>query len=197
VTAPPPLNPPPPQLTPEHLNQLTAARERLKKVRRAISVAKFDGWSVAIFGAFTAVLSIPNIVGILLGIGMGAVAYVELSNAERVRKLEPDALKTMGINQLAFAGGLILYAIYSLLTMGKDVGADLSSVGSLDPSTLQTAGNLARMIMILVYGTLILVAIFGQGSLALYYFSRRKLLEKYKEETPPWIIAMQEAGVSL
>ena len=55
----------------------------------------------------------------------------------------------------------------------------------------------ARLIMIAVYGCLMAVAVFGQGSMVLYYLTRRKHLKDYVAQTPPWIIQMQREGVGM
>jgi hypothetical protein len=57
--------------------------------------------------------------------------------------------------------------------------------------------SLARLLGVLVYGTLAAVAIFGQGGTALYYFTRRKHVEAYLRETPQWILDAQRAGMPM
>ena len=37
-----------PPLSPEHLWQIAEARKSSKKIRRAVSVARFDGWTLAL-----------------------------------------------------------------------------------------------------------------------------------------------------
>jgi hypothetical protein len=41
------------------------------------------------------------------------------------------------------------------------------------------------------------VAIFVEGGMALFHFSRRKVVEAYIRETPQWIVEAQRAGVPL
>ena len=48
-----------------------------------------------------------------------------------------------------------------------------------------------------MYGTLAAVAIFVQGGTALYYLSRRRLIEQYLRETPAWIVQAQRAGMPM
>ena len=57
-------------LTPEQLTELADARRRGTKIRRAISVAKFDAWTIAIFAGFTLMSAIFSWSGAVLGIGM-------------------------------------------------------------------------------------------------------------------------------
>jgi hypothetical protein len=56
---------------------------------------------------------------------------------------------------------------------------------------------LSKLITYLIYGTLAMVAIFGQGGTALYYLSRRRYVEDYARQTPQWIIQAQSAGLPM
>jgi hypothetical protein len=53
------------------------------------------------------------------------------------------------------------------------------------------------MISHAVYGSLILIAVFAQGSMALYYFTRVRLIRNYVAITPEWIVTLQKAGFAL
>jgi hypothetical protein len=46
----------------------------------------------------------------------------------------------------------------------------------------------------LLYGTVIAVAVFGQGGTALYYFSREKHIRQYVQTAAPWVVEMQRSG---
>src|SRR6185503_12458299 len=78
-----------PGLTPDQLRQIADARLRSKKIRKGVSVAMFDGWTVGLFGGLTLLFGMFSPVGALLGAGMIAVAYVELRGAKRMRLLDP------------------------------------------------------------------------------------------------------------
>jgi len=95
-------------LTEEHLRQLAAARKAARKLRRAITVASFDGWTVGVFAALTLLTGLTDPSGLLMGAGMGAVAFVELRAASRLRRLETGVTRTLGFNQLALAGIFIV-----------------------------------------------------------------------------------------
>ena len=208
VTAPPapptPAPPPPPPpfagLSPEHLRQLTEARQRATKIRRAISVAKFDGWSVGMFGALTFLVGAISFswIGLLLGGGMLAVAWVEFRGADRLRRLDAGATKSLAFNQLVLGGLLLTYAIYSLWGVyhTHDPAFDeLRGMGNVPG--IGDIDNIAHLIGLLIYGTLAAVAIFGQGGTALYYHTRRRHIESYLRDTPPWIVEAQRAGMPL
>lgn len=188
-------------LTPQQLQDVAAARQRAGKLRRAVSVAKFDAWGVAIFGGLTLLGSLVSfsVIGTALGIGMAIVAYVEFKGIERLRQLDPTAANTLGRNQLFFGGLLLLYAIYSLFSIYHDNSPPFG--GALSSADAAAIGldvtSITRMAGWLVYGTLAFVAITVQGGTALYYFSRRRYIEQYASETPQWIIDAQRAGLPM
>lgn len=192
-----------PQFTPENLRELEIAKRGARKVRRAVFTANFDGWTIAIFGALTLMMGFTNWLNILLAFAFGVVAYVELRNAARLKRLQADAAKNLGFNQLGLAAVLILYACWQMYAAAHTT-ITAASLGISDPDVTQAFGNiqaqaqpLVQMIMHAIYGALIVIAVFGQGSMALYYFSRVRLVRDYVAKTPQWIIKLQEAGVSL
>jgi len=188
-----------PTLAPEQLRDLADARKRSKPIRSAITVAKFDGITVALFGGLTFLsVAFGSIWGLILGAGMCTIAYIELQGAQRLRRLDVTAPKTLALNQVCLGLLLLSYAIYSIFTAGASIDATLKEAG---PDVTNMFGNdiksLTQLITFLVYGTLAAVAIFGQGGTALYYLSRRKYIEAYLAQTPPWIIQAQQAGMPM
>jgi hypothetical protein len=198
------VNPvPPPQavvpveqspLSAEHLRQMSDARLRAKKVRRCVSVANFDGWSVGAFGGLTLLFGMFSFWGWFLGAGMLISAYVELTTVSRVKRLEPNAARRLGWNQIALAGLLLTYAGWSLYqsVYGPDLLASAAAEVPEAADMLAPYSGLARMISVAVYVGLACVAVFAQGGTALYYFSREKHIRAYREQTPAWIVEMQQ-----
>jgi hypothetical protein len=186
-------------LSPEHLQQLATAHQRARKIRRALAVAQFDGWTVAIFAGLTLLFGIFSPVGLLIGLAMAAVAFFEFRGAAQLRRLDLDAPKRLALNQLFFGSVLLAYAIYALWKVFYTHNPQLDQV----TQSLRDAGvqldlrQLERTIALLIYGALAAVAIFGQGGTALYYFTRRKHLESYLRDTPPWILQAQRAGLPI
>lgn len=183
-------------LSAEHLRQVQDARTRAKKVRRCITVAQFDGWSVGVFGALTLLFGVFSPVGWVLGGGMLAVAYVELSTVERVKRLESAAARRLGCNQLALSALLLAYAgwrLYGAL-WGPDPLASTIAAAPEAAQMLAPYSSIARMITAAVYVALACVAIVAQGGTALYYFTREKHIRAYREQTPGWIVQMQQSG---
>lgn len=188
-----------PILTAEQLRELDTARESGRRIRRAVSAALFDAWSIGIFAALTFLLSLGSVWGMGMGLLMGVIACVEFREAQRLRRLDASALRRLALNQLALAALLIVYAVWNLLDPGIE-SALRRALPADDPQIRSLVGSieqLVRIISTLVYGTLILVAVAVQGSMAAYYLSRSKYVREHLRRTPQWIIQMQQAGISL
>lgn len=208
VTPLPPISPAPPiaapQLSPENVAQLHAARSAMAKIRRAASIASFDGWTIGVFGALTLLVGLTDPTSIIMGLGLLAVAFVELRFGARLRQLEPGAARALGWNQIALGSLLVAYAAWRLTAVlhgrGGGGGGEYADIIGSDPQLarmLEPVEGLTRLVMTAVYTTLIGVGLLGQGSLALYYFTRQAHVRTYLVQTPPWIIEMQRAGMSL
>jgi hypothetical protein len=189
-----------PHLSPENLQQLQVARLAMRKVRRAASMAAFDGWTVGSFGALTFLLGLPDLSSILLGLGMVAIAFVEIRGGNRLKRLDASAARMLAWNQVVLGTLLLIYSLWRIFAVMRAPSGYGEALAGSDPQLqemLAPVEGLTRVVMMTVYAALIAIAIFGQGSMALYYYSRRKHVESYLTHTPPWIIAMQRAGVSV
>jgi hypothetical protein len=185
-----------PQLTEENLRDLHAAATAMRRIKRTVSIATFDGWSIGIFAVLTWLCGTTDPVNIIMGLGMGAIAAVELTGAKRLRRLDPRAARMLALNQLALASLLIGYAVWRLFAVTHE-GATASLLGAVDPEVLNMVGPidaLARQISLVLYGGVIAIALLGQGGMALYYATRAKMVAAYVTQTPPWIVEMQRAG---
>ena len=196
VVAPVPAPAHAPTLTPDHLQQLAAARARGRKIGRAVGVARFDGWSVATFAFLTALFGLTSPSSLLLGGLMGLIAFIELRAAGRLRRLEPEAARTLGINQIALGSLLVAYAtwrIYCELT-GAGAYAEIAATDVQLAEMLKPVEDLTRLVTLALYGGLISFAILAQGAMALYYFTRAGHVRDYVTQTPPWVVTVQQTG---
>lgn len=183
-------------LTPEHLQQLAAAQARGRKIGRAVGVARFDGWSVATFAFLTVLLGLTSPSSLLLGGLMVLIAFVELRAARSLRRLEPGAARTLGINQIALGSLLVAYAtwrIYCELT-GAGAYAELAATDVQLAEMLKPVEDLTRLVTLALYGGLISFAILAQGGMALFYFTRARHVRDYVTQTPAWVVTVQQTG---
>jgi hypothetical protein len=178
-------------LSAEHLEQLRAAQARGAKVRRAIAVARFGGWSVGIFGGLTLLFGILTVPGWVMGLGLIVAAVGEFSGAAGLRRFDPIACRRLAYNQLFLAGLLIVYAalgVYSSL-WGPDPLAETSSAASPDVAALIAPySSVMRNLMAGVYAAVAIAAVAAQGGTAWFYFTREKYVRAYLAETPAWVV---------
>lgn len=184
-----------PASTEQIQKDLADARLAAKKIRRAATYATFDAWTVGIFGALSFVSGLfGGMSAVLLGAAMVIIAYVEFKGVTRIRQLDHTVAKTLAYNQLALSAVLIIYALWSLHsipTMSSVSGELGQSADLIDSSEVD---SWLRMGWFLLYGTVIAVAVFGQGGTALYYFSREKHIRQYVQTAAPWVVEMQRSG---
>ena len=182
-------------LSPEQLHALNVGQTLYRPIGRAVSYARFDGWSVAVFAILTGGCGITSPTTLILGVGMGAVAWYELRQASRVASADRSAPKRLALNLLALSALLVGYAVVRLF-QGIDAGELAMIRGQLaaaDPAMADMVESMATLISRLVYGTLIVVSICLQGGTALFYHSRRKAVEAYLRGTPEWVRTINRA----
>ena len=192
----PPRPPPAPVLSEHHLRQLAAARLTGRKIGRAVAIARFDGWSIAVFAGLTLLFGFTSVAGVVMAAGLGVIAFFELRGAAALRRLEPAAARSMGINQLALGALLIGYAlwrIYRELT-GPGQYAEYAAADPQLGQMLAPIENLTRVVALAANAGLIAVSVLAQGGLAAYYFSRVKHIHAYLAQTPAWVVAVQKSG---
>jgi hypothetical protein len=183
----------------EHLRQLAWARQAGRKVHRAAGVARFDAWTIAIFGVLTFLFGITDPPSAALGLAMGAVAFVEFRGCARLRALDSRAARTLGINQLVLASALIAYALWRLHVEMNGPGpfAEYKAVDPGIADMLKPYEGWVLQITKLVYLGIIVIALCAQGGMAVYYFTRRKHIDAYRAQAPQWILDLQRAGVTI
>ena len=193
-----PLPAPAPGLTAEHLQQLAAARELGAKIHRAVILARINGWTTAVFSGLTVLGSLLSPGGLLLGLGMGVISWVEFRGAAGLRRLDRTTPGKLALNQGVFALMLFLYGAINLILiwnnpnpLAGEAGADRQLAEMLAPYE-----GMAKSVYLAVYGGIILAALTGPALIAVYYWSRRKYIEAYLQQTPAWIQQLQKAGMN-
>jgi hypothetical protein len=186
---------PPDPFSPEIVHELELARLRGRKIRRAAGVASFTGWTVSICAAVTLLFGIFSITSLLLGGALAVVGYNEFSGAKMLRRLDLRAPRRLGFNQIGLCGVLIVYSLWSIhstLAAPSPYAAVLASEGQA-AGMLGSIEQLQTTVTLVVYGSLIIVSIVFQGSMAWYYFTRGRYIKTYISETRPCIVDLQRA----
>ena len=185
-------------LSEDNLRELNAARAALRKLRRAAWLSKGDGWTMIIFAVLTFVGGLGSWSGVIMGVFFAFTGWIELRGSAQLRRLDPDGARRLGFNQITCGCGLGVYAIWQLCDelMGHGLtSAVMAQVGGMAATNTTAVAGLVHECVVALYVSLLLIAIFGSGLLAIYYFTREKYVRAYLAETPTWIIHLQQAGV--
>ena len=176
------------------MRELTDARAAHKYIRRAVAVANFDGWSIAVFAFLNCLCGFTDLTSMIVGLAMGAMAFVEIRGASQLRRLDETAPRRLGFNQVLLGMLLCAYAVWQIYQYLHAPSA-LAAVTQADPRVGKRFEDMFRSLAVALYGSLIIFAIVAQGGAALFYFTREKYIRTYRQRTPAWIIQMQQAGV--
>ncbi|MGB2820080.1 MAG: hypothetical protein WBF17_03805 [Phycisphaerae bacterium] len=190
-------------LSPEHLAELAQADRRARKVRKAGGMAMFNGCTVAffaggclLFAAISPLFGEVDVEALVMAAGLGVVAWNEFRGRRLIRRFDTRACRLLGWNQLGLMALLIGYCAWQIAgaLFGPSPYADAMAREPMLASTLGPIGNLHKMLTIAIYGGVIAGTIVFQGLNAVYYFTRRKLLLAYLNETPPWVVEIQRCS---
>src|SRR5947207_285270 len=118
-------------LTPEQLRALVDVSRRARKIRRAGAVARFGGWTGAVFAAITLVSAVFSFAlsTVFIGAGLALVAAGEFHGAALLRRLDPRGPRHLALNQVLLAAVLCGYAAWCLIA---GPGAVQQSSGSAE-----------------------------------------------------------------
>ncbi|MHC4766382.1 MAG: hypothetical protein ACYTF2_14895 [Planctomycetota bacterium] len=83
-------------LTNEQLVAITQARRQGRKISRAATVAAVSGWTLAVFAFLTLLFGLFSLTSLLLGVGLGIVAYIELRGSRELRRFDETAPRRLG-----------------------------------------------------------------------------------------------------
>jgi hypothetical protein len=181
-----------PAVSEEQLRALAWARQQSRRISRAALVAGISGWTLAVFSLLTLLGGLFSLPSLLLGVGLAAVAYRELRGSKGLRAMDPAAPGRLGVNQLVLGAMILAYAAWGMaqaLTAASPYESYLQAGGPVAES-LAPIDRLHRMVTFAFYAAVICVSVVAQGSLAAYYFTRRRHVLDFLRETPAWIVDM-------
>lgn len=187
----------PATLTADQMRDLHNARARMKRIRRAIGMAKLDGWSLAVFAALSLLCGgWSSFTGIFIIAGLAATAFFELRAVRKLERLEPRAPLLLCWNQLALAAVLIVYGAWHLVFPPPLPPEILAQKKDLDQLGLDVGGIYGSINSALYYGVIAL-ALACQVPMAFFYLRRRRVVEDYVAQAPAWVVKMQAQGFGI
>lgn len=181
--------------------QVATANKQAKKIRRAASVAGFNGWATGFFAVCSLPFAFFSLTGFLVTAGLGLVAYNEFRGRKRLLAFDQESPAFLGWNQVGFLLLIILYScwmLYSGLAGESSFALEMQNnpeLGMVFESSEQF-DQAYRLLVVAIYGTVILVSTIFQGWNAIYYFTRRKLVAAYVRETPNWVLDLQKLSAA-
>jgi hypothetical protein len=127
---------------------------------------------------------------LLLGAGLGIVAWVELRGARGLRSLDDMAPRRLGFNQIALGAMIVVYCTWGMwqAIAGPGPYDSYIAAGGDTAEMMEPIDRLHRSITSAFYALLICVSVVAQGCASLYYFTRRRHLIDYVNKTPAWVI---------
>ncbi len=179
--------------------EVTAGRDRAKKVRRAAGVAGFNGWTIGIFAALSAPFALFSVEGFALTAGMAFVAYNEFRGRRRLLQFDEKAPSFLGWNQVGFLALLVGYCLWMMITglFGpSQIAAELNAKPELREilGSAEEIEGVYRLAVLGFYTLVIALCAVFQGGNAIYYFTRRKHVKAYVQSTPAWVRQVQSEG---
>lgn len=183
-------------LSPEHREQFAQAQLRRKKINRAQKIAAFNAWCFTVFAVFSLLFAFFSLTSLIAGIALAGLAYNEFRGRRQLALLNPAGPQTLGINQVICCLLIALYCGVQLYRTITGPGAYAQAVEQ-NPELADMLAPMADLIQtatIATYGLVFIIGVAAQGLTAWYYFSRKRHLDDYLEQTPDWVLDLERAG---
>jgi hypothetical protein len=170
-----------------------------KPIKRATWTALGSSIVTLLIGASAVpfLLIWPSLSGFLITVGLGVIGVVEFLGYRKLRKADPTAARFLATNQLAFLGLIVFYCLFQMLSfspedaksaaLSPEVRAQLSAMPDMASAIDRDIEQWAPLVTYGFYSLVIVLSLFFQGGMAYYYFTRRKFLEAFQRQTPPWV----------
>ena len=178
------------------IRQAAFRRKAVKNAARTAS-ASAATTLVIVFAAVPLLIFWPSWSGVMVVAGLSVIGAVEFRFSRRMRRADPAAARVLGFNQLALLGLIALYCVIQMAlfspeqakdaAFSPEVRSQLASVPGMEQDIYGLIERWAPLMIYGFYGLIIVLSVFFQGGMALYYFTRKHHLEAFNKQTPPWI----------
>jgi hypothetical protein len=199
--APPPAPASAGPLTAEHMQQLAAADFRARKLRKAASVAMFNGYTIGVFGGLSLLIAVCELaagsfdwLAFVMGAGLSIIAWNEFRGRKLLQQFQARAAVLLSWNQVGLMVLIVAYAawmLYQTATGNTELDQAIRQQGLAGSDIAGSFSAAVKSMTELFYKLLIALTIIFQGYNAFYYFTRAKLLRSYVAETPAWVVELQ------
>ena len=184
-------------LTPDHQTAILQARRDAKPIRRAANLAAFSGWSTSVIAGFAFLSVVLTLLlsqsidgrGLLISIVLTACGVFEIACGRSLRRFDLRMPRRLAVNQIVLMVGVVIYAamgLHAALYGPGQYDTYLESGGDI-ADAIRPIDSLTRNVMAAVMISLIVGTVFMQGGAAIYYATRRPVIERFRATTPEWI----------
>jgi len=199
ASAPIPIANPVSPLDESHFRLLRQITEQRRPIRKAARTARGSAITILVIAAASAPLLIfsPTWQALLIVAGIGVIGVREYIGAQRMRQGIPSAATFLGYNQVAFIALIVIYCVVQMLSfsgaeargelISPELQSQLAMMPGLEHDINSQIESLAPLVTYGFYSLVIVLSAAVQGSLAYYYFTRKRHLAALQQNTPAWI----------
>ena len=195
----------PAPLTDDQLVELGEANMRLSRFHRAARAAHRAAVGLLIFGVLTAIPQFVPGAGFsftasVMGVWMIVAGCVEYWGEQNILRLRSGVFKKLMMNQLLLGAMFIVISGWWMLGVAMSGNSQMAQLNhTLGPylggGSVNVSGQIDETVkacLYVMYGSVGAFGLICQGSMAIYYARRERLLQAYLTETPEWIVKIQQ-----
>ena len=192
---------PPPAASPLDEAQYALVQEAArdyKKIKKVSWIALGSSVTTLAIGVLAAPFTVfwPSFAAAFITVGLLVIGTVEFVGYRKLLQADPSAARWLATNQLAFLGLITVYCGLQMLTfstedlkreaMSPEFRAQLNAMPEMAADIDRTIEQYGPIATYGFYSLVIVLSVLFQGGLALYYYTRRKLLDAFQLR-PPWV----------
>lgn len=180
-------------LSAEDRTQIAQAQQRRKKISRATKIASFNAWSFAVLAGFSLLFALFSLGSLIAAAVLAGLAWNEFRGRRQLQLLDQRGPATLGINQIVCCIAVVLYCGFKITTALTGPGPYAQSMEQSPEiaAMLEPMQELLKTATISAYVLILIVGVAVQGATAWFYFSRKRWLDDYLQQTPGWVVDLQ------
>jgi len=185
------------------------AGELYRPIERAASTARASGTLIMVSGLLTVLIAgivalaqgdpMSQLIALVVGAMLITLGAIERGASRDIARAVPRACSRLVWNQMMLFGVVVLWCGSEMKNFQDVAISGNASVISPEaepllaeafPAMATQVEQLNEMLPALIYGFfgfLVVMSLVFQGTLALYYNSRRRKMKAFREDLPPWV----------
>jgi hypothetical protein len=165
-------------------------------ISKGANTARTSGMIMLLSGVFTLLLGAlgMNVVTMVIGLIFSTLGWMERSAGNDLAQVKSSAPTRLALNQLlifALVAGTCFMGVKSAdVQAAQAMTATEAQIAELPAEAQGMARQMAELgpsAIYMVFGAIAAVSLLFQGTMAIYYMSRRRKVREFDEELPPWV----------